>query len=154
MAGTAKWQGVLIGGIAMTLYFTAGGLLSSVWVNAVQLAVLLIGMLIAVPLALTFVGGMDAIAAALDVPATYFDPMYSTGGMSGWTMFLLVAPGIVISPGLVQKSFGAVSLKAVRVGIGVAGVTQLAFSSCRCCSAWPPASTTPVSPTRTSSCRR
>lgn len=128
VAGTAKWQGVLIGGIAMTLYFTAGGLLSSVWVNAVQLTVLLIGMLVAVPLALGHVGGMEAIAAAPDVPATYFDPMYSAGGMSGWSMFLLLAPGLVVSPGLVQKAFGAVSMKAVRVGIGVAAVAQLAFS--------------------------
>jgi SSS family solute:Na+ symporter len=128
VAGTAKWQGVVIGGVAMTLYFTAGGLLSSAWVNAVQLFVLLVGLVIAVPLALAHVGGIGAIAAAPGVPATYFDPLYSAGGMSGWTMFLLLAPGFVISPGLVQKAFGAVDAKAVRIGIGVAGVAQLVFS--------------------------
>jgi SSS family solute:Na+ symporter len=128
VAGTAKWQGVVIGGVAMTLYFTAGGLLSSAWVNAVQLFVLLAGLMIAVPLALSHVGGIEAIAAAPSVPATYFDPLYSAGGMSGWTMFLLLAPGFVISPGLVQKAFGAVDAKAVRLGIGVAGVAQLIFS--------------------------
>ena len=52
IAGLPKWQGVAIGGVAMTLYFTAGGLLSSAWVNAVQLVVLIAGFLIAVPLAL------------------------------------------------------------------------------------------------------
>lgn len=128
VAGTAKWQGVVIGGVAMTLYFTAGGLLSSAWVNAVQLFVLLAGLVVAVPLVLSSVGGIGAIAAAPDVPATYFDPLYSAGAFSGWTMLLLLAPGFVVSPGLVQKSFGAVSPTAVRVGIGVAGVTQLAFS--------------------------
>lgn len=128
VAGTAKWQGVVIGGVAMTLYFTAGGLLSSAWVNAVQLFVLLAGLLIAVPLVLSSVGGIGAIAAAPDVPATYFDPMYSAGAFSGWTMLLLLAPAFVVSPGLVQKSFGAISPAALRVGIGVAGVTQLAFS--------------------------
>ena len=40
VAGTPHWAGVLIGGIVVTAYFTAGGLLSSAWVNMVQLIVL------------------------------------------------------------------------------------------------------------------
>jgi SSS family solute:Na+ symporter len=34
----------------------------------------------------------------------------------------------VISPGLVQKAFGAESARAVRIGLGAAGVAQLFFS--------------------------
>ena len=128
IAGLPKWQGVAIGGIAMTVYFTAGGLLSSAWVNAVQLVLLLAGFLIALPMTLSSVGGFSGIAAAANVPPTYFDPLYSTGAFSGWTMLLLLGPSFVVSPGLVQKSFGAESLRAVRVGLGVAGVAQLAFS--------------------------
>jgi SSS family solute:Na+ symporter len=128
IAGLPKWQGVAIGGVAMTLYFTAGGLLSSAWVNAVQLFVLIVGFLIAMPLALAKVGGFDGIAAASAVPATYFDPLYSAGAFSGWTMLLLLAPGFVVSPGLVQKAFGAESVRALKIGLGVAGVAQLAFS--------------------------
>ena len=128
IAGLPKWQGVAIGGIAMTLYFTAGGLLSSAWVNAVQLVVLLAGFLIALPMTLSRVDGFSGIAAAANVPSTYFDPLYSAGAFSGWTMLLLLGPGFVVSPGLVQKAFGAESLRAVRVGLGVAGVAQLAFS--------------------------
>ena len=45
IAGTPRWAGVAIGGIAMTVYFTAGGLLSSAWVNAVQLVVMLAGLI-------------------------------------------------------------------------------------------------------------
>ena len=41
----------------MTVYFVAGGLLSSAWVNLVQLVVLMAGFLVAVPLA---VGGAGA----------------------------------------------------------------------------------------------
>ena len=128
IAGLPKWQGVAIGGVAMTLYFTAGGLLSSAWVNAVQLIVLLVGFLIAMPIALSNVGGFAGIAAAPAVPATYFDPLYSAGAFSGWTMILLLGPGFVISPGLVQKAFGAESVRAVRIGLGAAGIAQLAFS--------------------------
>lgn len=128
IAGLPKWQGVAIGGVAMTLYFTAGGLLSSAWVNAVQLGVLLVGFLIAVPLALAAAGGLAGIAAAPGVPPTYFDPLYSAGAFSGWTMILLLGPGFVVSPGLAQKAFGAESVRAVRIGLGVAGVAQLVFS--------------------------
>jgi SSS family solute:Na+ symporter len=128
VAGLPRWQGVAIGAIAMTIYFTAGGLLSSAWVNAVQLIVLLGGFAIAMPMVLSGIGGVSAIAAAPGVPATFWDPMFSSGAMSGWTMLILLTPGFIISPGLVQKAFGADGPRAVRMGIGAAGVIQLAFS--------------------------
>ena len=128
IAGTPRWLGVAIGGIAMTIYFTAGGLLSSAWVNAVQLVVMIGGLLIALPMVLSHVGGVAAISAAPGVPATFWDPMYSIGGMSGWTMLILLTPGFIISPGLVQKTYGAESVRAVRIGVATAGVVQLLFS--------------------------
>ena len=128
VAGLPRWQGVAIGGVAMTLYFTAGGLLSSAWVNAVQLVVMLGAFLVAMPMALAKVGGTAAIAASPGLPATFFDPMYSAGGMSGWTMLILLAPSFVISPGLVQKAYGAESVRALKIGLSVAAIVQLIFS--------------------------
>jgi len=128
VAGTPRWQGVAIGGTAMTIYFTAGGLLSSAWVNALQLVVMIGGLLIALPMILTHVGGTAAISAAPGVGATFWDPMYSIGGMSGWTMLILLTPAFIISPGLVQKAYGALDARAIRLGIGAAGVAQLLFS--------------------------
>ena len=128
VAGLPRWQGVIVGGVAMTIYFTAGGLLSSAWVNAVQLVVLLGGFAIALPMVLSRIGGLDAIAAAPSVPATYWDPLYSAGARSGWTMLILLTPGFIISPGLVGKAFSAESVRALRIGIGAAGVIQLFFS--------------------------
>ncbi|MEE8148473.1 MAG: hypothetical protein V3T24_12765, partial [Longimicrobiales bacterium] len=37
VAGVPEWVGVLTGAVVMTAYFTAGGLLTSAWVNMVQL---------------------------------------------------------------------------------------------------------------------
>jgi SSS family solute:Na+ symporter len=128
VAGTPRWIGVGIGGVAMTIYFTAGGLLSSAWVNALQLIVMIGGLLIALPLVLGHVGGIAAIGAAPGVTASFWDPMYSIGGMSGWTMLILLTPGFIISPGLVQKTYGAESVRAVRVGVAAAGIVQLFFS--------------------------
>jgi solute:Na+ symporter, SSS family len=128
VAGLPRWQGVMIGGVAMTLYFAAGGLLSSAWVNAVQLFVLIGGFIIALPIVLSNIGGIGAIAAAPTAPATYWDPWYSAGAMSGWTMLILLGPGFVISPGLVQKAYGAESIRALKIGVGVAAAAQLIFS--------------------------
>jgi solute:Na+ symporter, SSS family len=128
VGGMPRWQGVMIGGVAMTLYFTAGGLLSSAWVNALQLIVLLGGFMVALPMVLAQVGGFDGITAAATVPATFWDPMYSAGARSGWTMLILLTPGFIISPGVVQKTWGAESIRALRIGICVAAVIQLMFS--------------------------
>jgi solute:Na+ symporter, SSS family len=128
VAGLPRWQGVMVGGVAMTLYFTAGGLLSSAWVNAVQLVILIGGLAIAMPMVLANVGGLEAIAASPAAGPEYWDPLYSAGARSGWTMLILLTPGFIISPGLVGKAYGAESVRAVRLGIGVAGGMQLLFS--------------------------
>ena len=128
VAGMPRWQGVAIGGIAMTLYFSAGGLLSSAWVNAVQLIVLVGGFIIALPMVLTKVGGAAAISAASGVPDTFWDPMYSMGAFSGWTMLILLGPSFVISPGLVGKAYSAESVRALKIGVSAAAIAQLIFS--------------------------
>ena len=128
VAGLPRWQGIAIGGVAMTVYFTAGGLLSSAWVNALQLVILVGGFLVAVPMVLAKVGGLAGIAAAPGIPPTFWDPMYSAGVSSGWTLLILLTPGFIISPGLVQKAYGAVDARTVRIGIGVAAVAQILFS--------------------------
>ncbi len=128
VADLPRWSGVLLGGIAMTVYFTAGGLLSSVWVNALQLVVLLGGFAVALPLVLSRVTDTGGFAAAAALPATFWDPLYSSGAFSGWTLLLLLGPGFIVSPGLLQKVYGARSARTVRVGIAVAGIAQLIFS--------------------------
>ncbi len=127
VAGLPRWQGVIIGGVAMTLYFTAGGLLSSAWVNAVQLVVLIGGFAVALPLVWSKVGGAAAITAA-NVPDTFWDPLYSAGAFSGWTMLLLLGPSFVISPGLVGKAYSAETIRALKIGLSAAAIAQLLFS--------------------------
>lgn len=128
VADVPRWAGVLIGGVAMTAYFTAGGLLSSAWVNAVQLLVKFTGFTIAIPVILARVGGIDGIAATPGLPAGYWDPLYSAGAMSGFTMLLLLGPNFIVSPGLVQKAYGASSARAVRVGVGANAVLLMLFA--------------------------
>jgi SSS family solute:Na+ symporter len=129
VGGISKEAGVVIGAVAMTVYFVAGGLLSSAWVNLVQLVVLIGGFLIAIPLLNTAVGGADAITAMPVPHPGYWDFMYSTGtGMSGWAMVAILTPAFIISPGLLQKAYGAKDERAVRLGIGLQGLVQMLFA--------------------------
>ncbi|MEO7158756.1 MAG: sodium:solute symporter family protein [Vicinamibacterales bacterium] len=128
VAGLPKWAGVLIGGAAMTGYFSAGGLLSSVGVSVVQLIVKFTGFAIAIPILMTATGGLDTIAQTPGVPDTFFDPLFSAGAGSGFTLLLLTAPNFIVSPGLIQKAYGAESSRAVRLGVGANAVALLIFA--------------------------
>src|SRR5215475_7370552 len=66
VASVPKWQGCFIGGVVVTAYFAAGGLLSSAWVNLIQLSVKFAGFLLAVPFGLAAVGGWHRIQAATE----------------------------------------------------------------------------------------
>jgi SSS family solute:Na+ symporter len=128
VAGLPRWGGALIGAAVMTIYFVAGGLLSSAWVNLVQLVVLIGGFAVAVPLVIGAAGGLDAISASAAAPAGFWDFFYSSGPGSGWTLLFLLGANFVISPGLVQKVYGAQSARAVRAGVGLQALALAIFA--------------------------
>jgi SSS family solute:Na+ symporter len=127
ITGAPRWMGSLIGGAIMTIYFTAGGLLGTAWVNSLQLLVMLGGFVAALPFALGAVGGFGALAGP-SAPPSFGDFMYSSGPGSGWTWLFLLGPAFIISPGLIQKAYGGASASAVRTGVALNGVLLLAFA--------------------------
>ena len=111
----------------MTVYFAAGGLLTSAWVNLVELVVLVVGFAVALPWALWAAGGWAEVTAAAPTSVEgYLNPMQ--GGGSGWTYLALLAPAFVVSPGLLQKVYGARSAHAVRLGGIAVGLALLLFA--------------------------
>jgi SSS family solute:Na+ symporter len=128
VAGLPKWAGVLIGGAAMTGYFSAGGLLSSVGVSVVQLIVKFAGFAIAIPILMSAAGGFDAIANAPGLPESFFDPFFSAGAGSGFTLLLMSGPNFIVSPGLIQKTYGADSAQTVRRGVGANAIALMIFA--------------------------
>jgi SSS family solute:Na+ symporter len=117
VAGVPKPIGCAIGGIVITVYFAAGGLLTSAWVNVVQLCVKLAGFAIALPLALASVGGWSGVTAVQPANAAYWT-FFKPGG-SGLMYLAVLGPAFVVSPGLLQKIFGARDDHAVRAGVGL-----------------------------------
>jgi SSS family solute:Na+ symporter len=127
LTGMPRWAGALTGGAIMTIYFTAGGLLGSAWVNTLQLIVMLAGLLLALPVALNSVGGFGAITSG-NVPSTFGDIFHSSGPNSGWTLLFLIGPAFIISPGLIQKAYGGASANAVRTGVALNAAALLGFA--------------------------
>ncbi len=126
VADVPRVWGILIGAAAMLAYFTGGGLLASAWVNAVQLVVLLFGLLLAVPLVVAAAGGWQALAAG--GPSGYSDVLHVSGPGSGVMLLALLAPAFIVSPGLLQKVFGARDVRAIRWGVGMQALVLAMFA--------------------------
>src|SRR5947208_1744887 len=81
--GAGSTLGCIVGGLVITVYFAAGGLLTSVRVNVIQLAVKLAGFAIALPLAVSATGGWSALAGVRAGDASY------------WTFWRTGPPGVM-----------------------------------------------------------
>ena len=124
ITGAPRWVGSLVGGAVMTIYFAAGGLIGTAWVNTFQLIVMLVGFITAVPFVLDAAGGLQELMAT--APPGFTDITYSSGPGSGWTLLALTGPAFIISPGLIQKAYGAASEGVLRKGVALnAGVLML-----------------------------
>jgi SSS family solute:Na+ symporter len=117
VAGVPFAWGCTIGGAVITVYFTAGGLLTAAWVNVVQLTVKLAGFAIAVPLAVAGAGGWDHLATVRSNDTAYWTLLRP--GTPGVMYLAVLGPAFVVSPGLLQKIFGARDDRAVRLGVGL-----------------------------------
>jgi SSS family solute:Na+ symporter len=128
IVGVPRWAGSLIGAGIMTIYFTAGGLIGTAWVNTIQLMVFLVGFCVALPVVLSNAGGVGVVTSSPVVPPHFDNFFYSAGPLSGWTFLFLTFPAFIISPGLIQKSFGAASERALTKGIAWNAVALMLYA--------------------------
>lgn len=134
VAGIPKWEGCLIGGVVAIVYCTAGGMMSSSFVNMFELAVTMSGLLLAVPFAIHALGGwshMHELVQAQKATIAASDSMFSVVGVGpkqvlAWIAILV--PSFMISPGLVQKVYGARDTRTVRLGVGLNSIGQAVFA--------------------------
>jgi SSS family solute:Na+ symporter len=134
VAGLPKWQGCLLGGLVVVTYFAAGGLLTAVWVNLVELIVLIAGLLVALPFALDHLGGWPAAVEQVSshlAGGAEADRFFSfTGiGLKGILAYVVIlVPSFIVSPGLIQKAYGARDQRAVRLGVGLNALALFFFA--------------------------
>jgi solute:Na+ symporter, SSS family len=132
-AGLGRVEGCLLAAAVITVYFAAGGLHAAARVNVIQMIVKLLGFALALIFLLIATGGWSAIRADALAGAgapdagIYFNLM--GGGLSGALGYIaLLVPSFIISPGLLQKLFGARDESAVRRGVGLNALGLLAFA--------------------------
>jgi SSS family solute:Na+ symporter len=118
--------GCAAGGAIIVVYFGAGGLLTSARVNVVQLGVKLGGFAIAAPLALAGIGGWSALRSVHAPDPAYWS--FWRWGPPGVMYLALLGPAFFLSPGLLQKVFGARDDRAVRVGVGLNALGLLVYA--------------------------
>jgi SSS family solute:Na+ symporter len=131
VAGTEKFFGSVLGGCVVIAYFSASGLKGTVWINTFQLIIKGAGFLIALPIAMSAVGGWPGIEASI-LSSEAHDPSFMslTGiGSQGILAYaVLLVPAFIVSPGLLQKVYGARSVRAVRLGVSINALVLLIFS--------------------------
>jgi SSS family solute:Na+ symporter len=133
VAGTSKPVGCAIAAVIITTYFTLGGLHATARVNVLQLTVKLAGFVIALLFLLNISNGLAGVkeSAAISVGAAQADSYLGFAG-KGWPSVIkylvTLAPSFLISPGLLQKLFGARDERAVRVGVGVNALALLIYA--------------------------
>ncbi|MFM8394088.1 MAG: sodium:solute symporter family protein [Acidobacteriota bacterium] len=127
--GLRKPLGCLVGALVATIYFAAGGLAGTARVNLLQLVIKLVGFGGALAWLLDDSGGWSGIRAAVELrdPLHHLDPLGS-GSNAWWRYLIMLAPSFVISPGLLQKVFGARSPADVRRGVGLNALFLLSFA--------------------------
>lgn len=123
--GLSHTTGCAIGAVVIVGYSIAGGLASAARVNSIQLIVKLVGFGIATPLVIAAAGGFSHVTEASSLD--FFNGV--TGGQTaGWPLLFLLAPAFFLSPGLLQKAFGARDERSLTRGIAANGVVQLLFA--------------------------
>jgi SSS family solute:Na+ symporter len=136
VVGLAKWKGCLAGGIVAISYCAAGGLASSAVVNIFELAVTMSGLLLTIPFALHTVGGWNGLVASVvsnaAVKTGSLGPaLFNVTGAGAKPILLfasILIPSFIVSPGLVQKLYGAKDEATVRRGVGLNSIAQAVFA--------------------------
>ncbi|MBQ6737306.1 MAG: sodium:solute symporter family protein [Synergistaceae bacterium] len=126
VAEISKIYGVIIGAVVTTLYFAAGGLLSSAFVNILEVAVILIGFVIALPFVWNFSGGLENIKA--NIPDTKYFDFFGMGSTAIIGYIVMLVPSFFISPGVIGKVFAAKDERSIKIGTSLNGLVQLIFA--------------------------
>ena len=129
--GFSKMLGCLIAALVTAAYFTAGGLHASARVHVVQLAVKLAGFALAFAYLCSVGGGQTWIQAAradAGAGSSSYLSIFSPGLPGILHYLVILAPSFIVSPGILQKVFGARDAKTVGIGVGLNAVGLLAFA--------------------------
>ncbi len=130
-SGLPRSIGTILGALVVLVYYGAGGLWSASRVNVVELGVKLVAFPLALLMTARAIGGLDAVRLASQnmgsAGAAYLSPV-GIGWLGVLGLVGVLAPSFVVSPGLLQKAFGARDAATVRRGLTLSGIALMFFA--------------------------
>lgn len=126
MLGIDYKVAVLIVAIVVTLYSIMGGLWSVTLTDFVQVFLIVIGMIIAVPFAINTAGGWDSIAA--NVPAETFDMFKGYSPMAVISLTIMYVATFTVGQEAVSRYYAARDGKAARQGSILAALVNFIYA--------------------------
>jgi solute:Na+ symporter, SSS family len=133
VAGVGKTVGCVIAAVVVTTYFTLGGLHATARVNVLQLTVKIAGFVLVLIYLLDAGNGFGGLKHSIE-PIVGPDRTEAYFGVvgQGWSAaigyLVILAPSFVVSPGLLQKLFGAKDKRAVRLGVGMNAAALFSYA--------------------------
>lgn len=129
--GISLEAGIIVGAIVVFLYMIVGGMLAIALTDFVQMLMILVGLVIAFPLALSAVGGWEVFVTS--VPPESFDITPKTGGVSAWIGWFAAwaALGLGNIPGgdTFQRNLAAKNENVAVWGLLIAGIGYLTLGN-------------------------
>ena len=117
---------VLIVAVVVTLYSIMGGLWSVTLTDFVQVFLIVIGMIIAVPFAMNTAGGWDSIVA--NVPAETFDMFKGYSPMAVISLTIMYVATFTVGQEAVSRYYAARDGKAARQGSILAAIVNFIYA--------------------------
>ena len=121
----------IVGIVIITIYTTMGGLWAVMATDAIQVALVSIGVVILFPVALDMVGGWPEFIASIPADRTQIFPKSGAGG-EVWLAWLacwaIIGIGGIVSPDLMQRAFAAKTPAVARNSAIVAAVIKTVLS--------------------------
>lgn len=126
MLGIDYKVAVLIVAVVVTLYSIMGGLWSVTLTDFVQVFLIVIGMIIAVPFAMNTAGGWDSIVA--NVPAETFDMFKGYSPMAVISLTIMYVATFTVGQEAVSRYYAARDGKAARQGSILAALVNFIYA--------------------------
>ena len=126
MLGISYKTAVIIVAVVVTIYSVMGGLWSVTLTDFVQVFLIIIGMIIAVPFAINLAGGWDAVVA--NVPAETFDMFSGYTPMGILSLTVMYVATFTVGQEAVSRYYAARDGKAAKQGSVLAAVLNFIYA--------------------------
>lgn len=118
---------ILIGTVVVLTYTVAGGMWAASMTDFVQAIILIGGLIVIIPFALSDIGGIDALIEK--VPKSHFAILPLQNTLADWMWYieaiLIIAVGSVPAQDLLQKTFSAKSERVAQWGTYLAAIIYI-----------------------------